>query len=291
MLLTNKCSPFWYGTTNAILNYPTSFHDLIKSGKVRIYRQNVSHLSHQEVHLEDRTSLDVQALVTATGYSLAPSVKFLPEDTHADLGIPSRCLSGAQLDSWADLDEEADARVLEECPSLASGPGTSSSLSSIPSNPQSRMSPKKITDVDQPYSPYRLYRSIAPPGLTVRGDRSIVFIGYFGNIAATARLEITSLWAYAYLSGKLKIDTSTVYKETALFTRWNHWRSPYGHGRLYPDIVFDQNPFFDMLLQDLGLPYWRKSNILSELFESYSQVDYKGLTQEWLRKVEKEKQC
>ncbi len=197
---------------------------------------------------------------------------------HADLGIPSRCLSVAQLELWAKLDREADVRVLEEFPSLASGPGTSSSASA-----------KMITDVDQPYSPYRLYHSIAPPGLTVRGDRSIVFIGYFGNIAATARLEITSLWAYAYLTNNLKIDTSTVYKETALFSRWNHWRSPYGHGRLYPDIVFDQNPFFDMLLQDLGLPYWRKSNIFRELFEFYSQADYKGLVQEWLRK--EKRQC
>jgi hypothetical protein len=39
----------------------------------------------------------------------------------------------------------------------------------------------------------------------------------------------------------------------------------------------------DSLLQDLGLPYWRKGNIFAELFSPYMGPDYRGVVQEWLR--------
>lgn len=290
-MLTISRSPFWYGTTTAILNYPTtSFHDLVKSEQVKIVRQDVSHLSRHSVHLEGGTFLAADALITATGFSVDPSFKFIPENIHFDLGIPSPSMASRQVRFWDELDAEADSNILTKYPLLATGPTTSnSSPYSLPlpltSSPTVRAKP--ATDTHS-ISPYRLYRSIAPPGLTVKGDRSIAFIGYYGNIAATVRLEITCLWAYAYLSGHLEIDKSTVYRESALMSRFNMYRSPFGHGRLYPDNVFDQNPFFDMLLRDLGLPWWRKSNIFKELFEPYGQRDYRGLTQEWLREKRRE---
>jgi hypothetical protein len=254
---------------------------------VKIVRQDVSHLSRHSIHLENGTSLAADALVTATGFSVTPPFKFIPEDIHFDMGIPSESMTGSQVRFWDGMDAEADLDILAKFPLLATGPTTShNSPYSLPlpftSSPTARAKP--LNDAHS-FSPYRLYRSIAPPGLTVKGDRSIAFIGYYGNIAATVRLEITSLWAYAYLSGHLEIDKSTVYPESALMSRFNMYRSPFGHGRLYPDNVFDQNPFFDLLLRDLGLPCWRKSNIFKELFEPYAQKDYKGLTQEWLRKT------
>jgi hypothetical protein len=137
-------------------------------------------------------------------------------------------------------------------------------------------------DSDLHYTPYRFYRSIAPPLLTTQRDRSIAFIGYVSNIAGTTRLEIQCLWAYAYLTNQLEIDTSKVFEETALMTRYCHFRAPYGHGRWYPDLNFDQLPFFDLLLKDLGLRTWRKANVLRELFEPYGWEDYRGLVGEWL---------
>jgi hypothetical protein len=286
--LTISRSPFWYGTTTAILNYPTTtFHDLVTSQKVRIVRQDVSHLSRHTIHLKDDTSLPANALITATGFSVAPPFKFIPENIHFDLGIPSQALTSSEIRFWDNMDTTADSDILAEFPQLAKGPSTSSnSLYSLPlpitASPTTGAKPAGDA---QSLSPYRLYRSIAPPGLTVKGDHSIAFIGYYGNIAATVRLEITSLWAYAYLSGKLEIDKDAVYRESALMSRFHMYRSPFGHGRWYPDNVFDQNPFFDMLLRDLGLPVWRKSNIFKELFEPYGQKDYRRLTQEWLRKT------
>ena len=286
--LTILCSPFWYGTTTATLNYPTTtFHDLVTSEKVRIVRQDVSHLSRHTVHLENDTSVPADALITATGFSVAPPFHFSPESIHFDLGVPSHSLTTSERQFWDERDAEADSSILAKFPCLATGPTTShASPYSLPlpltSSQTARAKP--LNDAHS-FSPYRLYRSIAPPGLTVKGDRSVAFVGYYGNIAATVRLEITSLWAYAYLSGRLAIDESAVFRESAHMSRFYMYRSPFGHGRWYPDNVFDQNAFFDMLMRDLGLPCWRKSNVFKELFEPYGQKDYRGLTQEWLRKT------
>lgn len=110
-----------------------------------------------------------------------------------------------------------------------------------------------------------------------------MFLGMFSNISSFMRLELQCLWAYAYLNDQLPIDTGSVFEETALFARYARYRAPYGHGRFFPDLVFDQVPYFDMLLQDLGLRYWRKGNWLKELFSAYGPEDYKGLVQEWKR--------
>lgn len=247
----------------------------------------MSSLSQHSIHLEDGTLLSADALITATGFSVDPPFKFVPESIHFDLGIPSQSMTTSQVRFWDDMDTEADLDIRAKFPFLALGLTTSqTSPYSLPLPPTASPIAKAKTVNDRhSFSPYRLYRSIAPPGLTVKGDRSIAFIGYYGNIAATVRLEITSLWAYAYLSGRLEIDKSAVYRESTLLSRFNMYRSPFGHGRLYPDNVFDQNAFFDMLLRDLGLPCWRKGNIFKELYEPYGQKDYKGLNQEWLRKT------
>lgn len=71
--------------------------------------------------------------------------------------------------------------------------------------------------------------------------------------------------------------------DTALFNRFGKWRTPYGFGARHPDVVFDGVPYFDFLLQDLGLNSWRKGwGWLGEVFGgSYDQADYRGLIDEW----------
>jgi len=92
--LTIYRSPFWYGTTTAILNYlTTTFHDLVTSRKVEIVGQDVSHLSSHTIHLKDDTSLPANALITATVFSVAPPFKLIPENIHFDLGIPFQAIN------------------------------------------------------------------------------------------------------------------------------------------------------------------------------------------------------
>lgn len=104
----------------------------------------------------------------------------------------------------------------------------------------------------------------------------------FSNLANTPRCEIQCLWAYAYLNDRLNVDADTVFDEAALTNRYVRHRAPYGHGRFFPDLVFDQLPYFDTLLQDLGLKYWRKGWWGAEVFGAYTARDYRGCVGEWL---------
>jgi len=228
------------------------------------------------INFSSGKSVQADALVTATGFSAKPTLQFSPGTIHSDLGIPSTSLTQSQSDFWEDLNQKADLTIAASFPRLVAGPFKSPSSSTLlPYNPG--------LDPEMNYTPFRLYRAIAPPGLTAQGDHSLVFISMFSNLANTPRCELQCLWAYAYLNHKLEIEASEVFQEAALMTRYAKYRAPYGHGRFFPDLVFDQVPYFDMLLQDLKLKYWRKGNVLAELFAPYRGSDYKGVIQEWLR--------
>jgi hypothetical protein len=136
-----------------------------------------------------------------------------------------------------------------------------------------------------------LYRGIAPPGLTQAGDHSLVFINMFSSVANTIRVEVQCLWALAYFNHKLLTvekdrEGGRVFLETALLQRFAQHRAPYGHGRLYPDLVADQVPYWDLLLNDLGLETRRKGG-WRELFEPYTHQDFAGLVDEWLDRKRK----
>ncbi|KAK0706233.1 hypothetical protein B0T26DRAFT_656103 [Lasiosphaeria miniovina] len=282
-VLEPEHGPFWYGTSSGTLNYEIDFLDLVSSGRVRIHRADISHVSHRTIHLvaeERNTAADagVDALVAATGYSSKPSISFSPATLLGDLGVPTTTLDTEQAAFWAKLDAEADDTIRRQFPQLIPGPGRSA--------------------VQRSTTPWRLYRGIAPPNLAAAGDRSLVFVGIFSNIANTMRLEVQSLWAAAYLSGKIahldddddddgsqeEQKKDRIYAATALAQRWAMYRAPLGHGAAYPDLVFDQLPYFDLLLHDLGLETRRKPTALRELFEAYSQDDYRGIVDEWLAK-------
>lgn len=251
------------------------------------------HLARGEaVESQQDTELDVDAMVVSTGYSAKPTISFSPSTLHSDLGLPTNELTPEQQSFWSDLDEKADLSIMQRFPQLIQGPPPPrATAAGEPSKPINLGAATEVT-----YTPWRLYRGIAPPGLaTSEPDRSLIFIGMFSNIANSIRLEIQCLWGLAYLENKLAHLTSSgtaedkinIYEETALFQRYTQHRAPYGHGRFYPDLVFDQLPYWDTLLRDLGLETRRKGGVLGlrELFEPYTQEDYRGIVDEWVGKV------
>ena len=252
----------------------------MQSGQVQVHREDISHLSPKTTHLGGGTELAVDALVACTGYSAKPTINFVPASTHSDLGIPTSDLNKTQLGFWQELCARADMTIGARFPRLLQGPSKGPGSSTpVPYHPGAAGEVK--------YTPWRLYRGIAPPGLAAAGDRSLVFLGMFSNIANTIRLEIQCLWALAYLEDKLPaadadVENKRIFDETALFQRFTELRAPYGHGRLHPDLNFDQLPYFELLLSDLGLKTQRKTNLFRELFEPYSQRDYAGIVEEWI---------
>lgn len=275
--------PARYGAQAGTLSFDTDFFDLIRSGQVTIHREDIETLGPGgTIRLSGSGSgagtITADALVCATGYASEPSVSFAPASLHADLGIPTTSLGDEQRALWAGLDREADAFLAARFPQLLSGPCPPPHASCL------RLG-ERGANAETAYTPWRLYRAIAPPGLTAQGDRSLVFIGMFINVANTTRLEIQCLWALAYMMGKLDIpeDPDEVFQSTALLQRYAEHRSPHGHGKSVPDLVVDQLPYWDVLLNDLGLETRRKGG-LRELFEPYTQKDYTGLVDEWLLK-------
>ncbi|KAK3680910.1 cofactor FMO1 FAD enzyme [Podospora appendiculata] len=275
-VLEPEQSPYWYGTASGVLNYDTAFHALITSNQVRIHRADISHLTPHHIHLTSTPlPIHVDALIASTGYSSKPTITFSPPTLHSALGVPTTALSKPQRNLWATLTTEADAQIAQTHPSLLRGPPAF--------NPGA---PAEIA-----YTPWRLYRGIAPPGLTAEGDRSLVFIGMFSNIANTLRLEMQCLWALAYFEGtsmpnvERDVSQGRVYAEAALLQRFAQLRAPYGHGRLYPDLVFDQLPYWDGLLADVGVETRRKGAWWRELVEPYGQGDYVGVVAEWIEKA------
>ncbi|KIW43913.1 uncharacterized protein PV06_04963 [Exophiala oligosperma] len=294
-VLEPEQSPFWYGTASGVYNFEKDIYEMVKSGQVRVHREDIDHLSKGHITFKPSSSTDprdppgtgsrtsdpsiiqVDAVITATGFSAKPTVTFSPTSTHSDLGIPSTTFTRSQHDFWASLDRAADEKLSVMFPRLTSGPFMSPSSNTVqPYNPGA--------DAEVKYTPFRLYRGIAPPGPTADGKHDLVFIGMFSNLANTPRMELQCLWGYAYLNGHFesKIDRDTVYDESALMSRFSKFRAPFGHGRFFPDLVFDQVPYMDTLLRDLGLKYWRKPGWLRELFEPYRAKDYRGVVKEWL---------
>lgn len=283
-VLKPEQSPFWYGTASGIYSYEKDIYEMLKTGQVRVHREDIQHLTDHTIHFRSGLAVHCDAVVTATGFSAKPTIKFLPESSHSDLGVPSSNFTQAQYQFWHMLTSKADHTIGESFPRLLAGPFRGpTSTEPQPFNPG--------MDVEITYTPFRLYRAIAPPGLTKSGDHTLVFLSMFSNLANTPRCELQCLWAYAYLNNALAKppNPETVFDETALMAQFAKHRAPYGHGRFHPDLVFDQIPYNDSLLQDLGLRYWRKPNFFAELFGAYQGPDYRGVVKEWVQAQEKKK--
>lgn len=259
------------------------------SGQVKVYRQDISHLSENMIHLADGTALDSSAgLVANMSWDWKPNMTFLPSSIHSDLGIPSLNHSPGQEALWQSLDARADAEITANLPRLRNRPR--------------RVQEADKTTQSEQFGPLRLYRFLAPPGLTSAGDRSIAFAGFAANLLGHTRNEIAGLWIYAYMNHKLAVDQPSEYSrrlldlqceepdfayEAALANRYCVQRFPYGFGARFPDFVFEQVPFFDLLLRDLGMKERRKGKWWREIFEPYGPSDYRGLADEWLALQEK----
>ena len=307
-------STFWYGINIAILNYPTDIFDFVRSGQVKVIREDVAGIEDAKtMKFKGGSTVQTDALVCSMGWRFEPSIEFRPKEMHADLGIPSADLTSTQKEVWDRLNARADLEIFERFPRLISGPKIDPEPLVVPQI----LLNSELADTAAPRvaeaSPWRLWRGMVPPAVTTR---DLVFLGFVQTPQGALRSEVSSIWAYAYMYDKLKGPFKSVIKpsrplhlgqtlptkkqlpaaekgefdelmyDTALFNRFGKWRTPWGYGARYPDVAFDGIPYLDLLLRDLGLRNWRKGwGWLGELLGGgYGPADYRGLVEEWKQK-------
>lgn len=146
---------------------------------------------------------------------------------------------------------------------------------------------------------------MVPPEYAARNERSIIFLGHIHTMNTPMIAEIASLWAVAYLQGKLEIPNLPAME--AEVARWNAWtrRRYLGQGEKTPYAMYDSvhvsgygialctsradmtdaTQYTDLLLNDLGLSPFRKQTWVTEIFTPYKPADLSGCVQEWMKSL------
>ena len=280
---TKKLKPFkhifWIASGLSINNYDTDFFALIRDGKIKVHVGDISHLSRRTVHLSDGTCLPADTLVCSTGWVQRPPIKFLPEGTDAELGLPHYSAKEPELA------KRADAVILNQFPRLQDQPSRNPKYKPLPSSPE-------LENRQLPNQPYRLYRFTVPPSPALFRARNIAFAGAYLSVSTVTVAQVHALWITAYfgndipsLASESSYTDNQIEWNTVLHSQFGRWRNPAaagGYGERFPDMAFDSLPFVDLLLTDLGLPTHRKGG-WREWFSPYVQADYRGLVTEWMR--------
>ncbi|KAH1268654.1 hypothetical protein KXW98_007313 [Aspergillus fumigatus] len=288
-------SPFWIASGLSILNYPTDFFELVRSGAVRVHVANITRLAQGTVHLSSGTDLPSDALICSTGWKATPNLDFLPPGLETDCGFP-----WAADPIPADLLAAADEEILRRFPRLRNQPA--------PPKDYAPLAPDAPATAAHPF---RLARFMVPCSLA--RERSLAFMGIAMTINTTLLAQVQALWITAFFGGSPVLRTTErcpralravdenddhadvdaekldekreqmdLVWETALHTQFGKWRYPGGFGKRNPDFVFDAIPYVDLLLNDLGVSSVRKSGIFGRVLSPYGMEDYRGLVEEWM---------
>lgn len=249
-------SVFWIGSGLSILNYNTSFFDMIRDEKVRIHIENIGHLAPGKVVLENGDELAADAMILSTGWKKESTIKFAGLD-ETGLGLP------IDEKMQANLSFEYDRKVLEDFPILEK-------------QPTLRSKPKKAS------GPLRYYRFMVPSSMLAK--RNFAFAGMISSVSTAICASTQCLWITAYFDGRLEREAETqdaVTREIMMHTQWGKWRFPCGYGASLPDFVFEGIPYVDMLLKDVGIRNKRKSSYFKEILSPYCPEDYNGVLDEY----------
>ncbi|KAE8846903.1 hypothetical protein PTNB73_03051 [Pyrenophora teres f. teres] len=273
---TKKLRPwrgaFEVGNALSIHNYPTSFFDLVKTGKIKVLVDEIASLDAQrQVQLKSGDVLHTDAVVCATGWQKGHKFCFEPPALESDFALPST--------SPLTPEETALIKSTEEC--------LYRDFPYLKERDTSRVyHPDPSLRHTQPYTaqsqPYRLYRFMVPPDLYT--ERSVAFAGALMCLGGFPCAYIQSIWITAWLDGTMPAPMesarSKVLEATYRDTQYCVLRGAMSYGHTLPDIVFDTLPYFDMLLEDLkdvSVDGRRKGGALKECVSSYGPEDYRGV--------------
>lgn len=249
---------FWIGSGTSIINYDTSFFDLVKEGKIRVHIADIDRLEPGKVVLSSGDVLEAEGMVCSTGWKKESSIRFTGLDD-VGLGLEQALVEQTRLE----LNAKADNDVLTMFPGLKD-------------QPQLRFKPKEA-------EPLRYYRFIVPS--TMLKSRNLAFAGMVSSVNTAVCATAQATWISAFLDGKLDRIADTpdeVKEEVMLHTQWGKWRFPCGYGASLPDFVFEGLPYVNMLMNDMGLVTHRKPSFLKEIIEAYTPADFAGMLDEFV---------
>ena len=273
---TKKLRPwrgaFEVGNALSIHNYPTSFFDLVKAGKIKVLVDEILSLdAERQVQLKSGKVLQTDAVVCATGWQKGHKFRFEPPALEKDFALPSTSPPTPEESALIKSAEEClyrDFRYLKE---------RDTSRVYHP-DPSLRYTQPPLAQSH----PYRLYRFMVPPNLYQ--ERSVAFTGALMSLGAFPCAYIQSIWIAAWLDGTMSapitLSHSKVLEATYRDTQYCVIRGAMSYGHTLPDLVFDTLPYFDMLLEDLKdhtINGHRKGWALKECVSSYGPEDYRGL--------------
>ena len=124
----------------------------------------------------------------------------------------------------------------------------------------------------------QLYRHMLHPRIP-----RMAFAGYNHGFLHVPGVELSMLWLAAQLRGDLVLPPAEEMEERmAEIQRWKQEHVLFEPSRSYA-VSTRFHQYFDVLLGDLGLSPYRKSNPLFEVFAPYTAGDYSGLLEEYAK--------
>lgn len=273
-------STYWMGNSLSTLNYPSDWFEFARSDHIQIHHADVICLSEDSIKMTDGDVENVDALICCTGWNALPPIDFQPIEIRESLG-----LSQKELESEIMLAQNARSWILDKRPYLRKP----SRLTQIPQR-EKEATPSGTT------TPYRLYRFVVPSNERLLEARNLAFIGIDFSLLTVLLAQVQALWITAFFKDKLSHVRSSgteyqqIIHDTIIQSEYQQLRRPKiagGAGEKFPDLVFDNLPYVDLMLKDLGLQTMRKGSWLSDMLVPYSLKDYRGLVQEWLSSLKR----
>ncbi|KAF2111413.1 flavin-binding monooxygenase-like protein-like protein [Lophiotrema nucula] len=248
---------FWLNGTGGVLHHD-DFFELVAE-HVNVYRAKVKKLTPTELYLDDKegTHFSCDAVLCGTGWK--SGLVMFSDDLSMELGLPFRKDLEYKDSKWKQLIEAADEKIVRRFPILRDPP------------PHPHISPKS--------TPYKLYQGIAP-----LHDDSIVFLGHVLGANNMLVAEVQAMWAVAHMAGNISMPAiEEREKEIATWLAWNR-RRYLSNGELGIYMAFDQIPYVDTLLDQMGLSAHRQKGWLKDFFAPLWPSDVGKAWSEYLEK-------
>ena len=127
----------------------------------------------------------------------------------------------------------------------------------------------------------QLYRHMIHPDIP-----NFAFAGYNHGFLHIPAVEVGAVWLVALLEGELSLPAIEEMKATIDYVReWKRQNIQFEPSRSCA-INTRYQQYLDIMLKELNLSPYRKSNPIAELFGRYQASDYQGVLEEYLKSKE-----